>query len=163
LGDGCNIQLGFPGAYQNWFGEMARVLRPGRNVILRVYVSPEIPESSTAVINDLMHGRIGNSNVLRMRLFMAFQRSATEGVRLADISDFWTSLNIDRNFLTRELGWAAGAVGIFDMFKNMNLRYSFPTLVELKTVFTEHFIELDRCVPSYEIGSRCPTIVMQRI
>ena len=163
FGDGCNIQLGFPGAYRAWFEEMARVLRPGGKVALRVYVSPETPEPSSAVIDDLMRRRIGDPNVLRMRIFMALQPSAPEGIRLSDISDFWTSLKIDRNFLTTELGWPAGAIGIFDMFKDINLRYSFPTSAELKTVFTEHFTELDRCTPSYEIGSRCPTIVLQRI
>ena len=98
VGDGCNIQLEFPGAYQAWFREMARVLRPGGKVVLRVYVSPETPEHSNAVIDDLMHRRIGNSNVLRMRLFMALQPSATTGVQLSDISAFWTSVQIDENF-----------------------------------------------------------------
>ena len=163
FGDGCNIQLEFPGAYQAWFGEMARVLRPGGKVVLRVYVSPETPEHSKTVIDDLMRRRIGNPNVLRMRLFMALQPSAPEGIRLSDISDFWTSLKIDRNFLTTDLGWPADAIGILDMFKDMNLRYSFPTLAELKMVFAEHFTELGRRIPGYEIGSRCPTIVLQRI
>jgi hypothetical protein len=163
LGDGCNIQLEFPAAYQTWFREMARVLQPGGKVVLRVFVSPETPEHSDAVIDDLLHKRIGNSNALRMRLFMALQPSATRGVQVSDVSAFWTSAQIDEKFLITELAWPASAIGIFEVFKNMNLRYSFPTLAELKVVFSDHFIELDRYIPGYEIGSRCPTIVLQRL
>ena len=163
LGDGCNIQLEFPAAYQAWFREMARVLRPGGKVVIRVYVSPDTPERSNAVVDDLMHRRIGNPNVLRMRLFMALQASAATGVQVSDVSAFWASARIDEKFLTTELGWPAGAIGIFEVFKNMNLRYSFPTLAELRTVFSDHFIELERRVPGYEIGNRCPTIVLQKI
>ncbi len=162
-GDGCNIQLEFPAAYRTWFREMARVLKPGGKVVLRVYLSPQTPEHSSAVIDDLTRGRIGNCNVLRMRLFMALQRSAATGIQLSDLADFWASANIDRNFLTAELGWPAAAIGIFDTFRNMTQRYSFPTLVELKTVFSDYFVELDRCIPGYEIGARCPTIVLQKI
>jgi hypothetical protein len=163
LGDGCNIQLEFPGAYQIWFREMARVLQPGGKVAIRVFVSPETPEHSNAVIDDLMHRRIGNSNALRMRLFMALQPSATIGVAVSDIAAFWASAQIDENFLVTELGWPTAAIGIFEVFKNLNLRYSFPTLAELKTVYSDHFVEADRYIPGYEIGSRCPTIVLQRI
>jgi SAM-dependent methyltransferase len=162
LGDGCNIQLEFPGAYQTWFREMARVLRPGGKVVLRVFVSPETPEQSNAVVDDLMHRRIGNSNVLRMRLFMALQASAAKGVQVSDVSAFWTSAQIDDKFLTTKLDWPAAAIGIFEVFKNMNLQYSFPTLAQLRTVFSDHFVELERYTPGYEIGSRCPTLVLQR-
>ncbi|MGH6727915.1 MAG: class I SAM-dependent methyltransferase [Pseudolabrys sp.] len=163
FGDGCNIQLEFPGAYRTWFAEMARVLRPGGLAVLRVYVSPDTAERSTAVIDDLMHGRIGNSNVLRMRLFMALQRQASTGIQLSDLADYWSSVAIDKNFLTAELGWPAAGIDIFDMFRGMNLRYSFPTRSELKITFSDHFAELERRVPGYEIGSRCPTIVLQKI
>jgi hypothetical protein len=138
------------------------VLKPAGKVAIRVYLAPETPEHSNAVIDDLMNRRIGNSNVLRMRLFMALQRSAANGVNLSDVSAFWTSAQIDKTFLTTELGWSATAIGIFDVFKNLNLRYSFPTLVQLRTVFSDYFIELDRYIPAYEIGSRCPTIVLQK-
>jgi SAM-dependent methyltransferase len=163
FGDGCNIQLEFPGAYQTWFREMARILRPGGKVVLRVYLSPETPETPNAVIDDLMHKRIGNSNVLRMRLFMALQISAAIGVQVSDISDFWKSAHIDENFLITELGWPAAAIGVFNVFKNIKLRYSFPTMAQMRMVFRNHFIEFDRYIPGYEIGNRCPTIVLQKI
>jgi Methyltransferase domain len=163
FGDGCNIQLEFPGAYRTWSREMARILRPGGRVVLRVYVLPETPELSNAVIDDLMHKRIGNSNVLRMRLFMALQTSATIGVQVSDIAGYWKSARIDEKFLYTELGWPAAGIGIFDVFKNIELRYSFPTIRQLRMVFSDHFIELDRHNPGYEIGSRCPTIVLQKI
>jgi hypothetical protein len=93
---------------------------------------------------------------------MALQPSATTGIQVSDLSAFWTSAKIDEKFLITELGWPVAAIGIFEVFKNMNLRYSFPTLAQLKMVFSDCFIELDRYIPGYEIGSCCPTIVLQR-
>jgi len=163
FGDGCNIQLEFPGAYRIWFAEMARVLRPGGRVVLRVYVAPDAAESPATVIDDLTHGRIGNANVLRMRLFMALQRQAATGIELSDLADYWSSLAIEKKTLTAKFGWPAAEIDIFDMFKALNLRYSFPTWRELEETFSGCFAELERHIPGYEIGGRCPTIVLEKI
>jgi SAM-dependent methyltransferase len=161
VGDGCYSTAEFPEGYRQLSSEVARVLRPGGRFVIRLFVTPESNETPEAVIADLKSGRIGNCDVLRWRLNMALQESTTAGARLGDTFAYWHRTGLT-SFVTGVLGWPTAAVDVMKAYRDMDTRYTFPTLVQARGVLTEHFCEIDCFVPNYEIGERCPTMVLER-
>jgi SAM-dependent methyltransferase len=161
VGDGCYSTAEFPEGYRQLSSEVVRVLRSGGKFVIRLFVTPETAETAEAVIEDLKNGRIGNCEVLRWRLNMALQESTTAGVRLGDTFTYWQGTGL-RSFVTNVLGWPPLALDVMEAYRDMNTRFTFPTLAQVRGVLTEHFYEIDCLVPHYEIGERCPTLVLER-
>jgi hypothetical protein len=111
------------------------------------------------VVDDLMHGHIGNFHVFKWRLAMALHGSLEEGVRLADIWDTWRAVVPEPEALTARLGWSREIMSTIDNYRDVKSRYTFPTLTEVRAAMSAAFIEVESFFPRYELGDRCPTLV----
>lgn len=161
VGDGSLSNLRFPDAYHALAVELARVLAPGGVVVLRLFAAPEARESLDAVARDLDAGRIGNINVLKWRLAMAIQ-PADRNVPVVDISRAFDDIVVDRDALASRLGWSRAHLDSVDVYRGSPITYSFPTLAEVRSALAPAFTVHAVHVPRYELGDRCPTLVLQR-
>ena len=54
----------------------------------------------------------------------------------------------------------AGHLTTVEVYRGSPAVYSFPTLAELRAELAADFEELSCHVPGYELGERCPTLVL---
>lgn len=153
VGDGCLVNLAYPAGYRPFFDELHRVLVPGGRLILRLFAAPEPLEPLAAVTSA------GNLHALKWRIAMAIQRP-DHNVRVADILAAFEELVPDRDALARATGWSRAVIDTIDVYRGSTLEYSFPTLAEVRAAIAERFVERACHVPAYELGDRCPTLVL---
>lgn len=161
IGDGCFVLLSYPDAWRAAIAEARRVLREDGAFIMRFFTRPETRESLDEIIGDLTNGRIGNFHVFKWRLAMALHGALEDGVRLADIWDAWRAAATDPDALAAQLGWPREVVHTIDNYRGVATRYTFPTLAELRAALAAAFSETDCFLPRYELGDRCPTLVLR--
>lgn len=160
VGDGCASLLVFPADYARLARELHRVLAPDGELVLRLFALPEVPESLAAVVADLAANRIGNFHILKWRLAMAIQ-PASRNVAVAEILDVFDRVAPDRTGLGRTTGWAPDTIATIDAYRGSTVTYSFPTVAEARDALAVRFVEVTRVVPGYELGDRCPTLVLR--
>jgi hypothetical protein len=93
---------------------------------------------------------------------MALQRSVEEGVQLAGVWEAWRAICADPRALAAKLGWDLAAIETIDAYREAAHAYTFPTLAELRGALAPRFEERGVEVPAYELGERCPTVVLGR-
>ena len=162
VGDGCNPVLAFPNDVDAVCVEIARVLRPGGLLAFRVFLRPDVAETVEDVAHALAAGRIGTVHALRWRLVAAMCPVTERGVRLGDVWDAWDGM---RGLVARfgqSPGWTADEIATIDMYRNMETRFYFPTLAEMRGALSRHLAETDRIVGGYELAERCPILVFAK-
>jgi hypothetical protein len=160
IGDGCYSQLESAEGYHEVSAEVCRVLRSEGHFAMRFFVRPDPAESSAHVFADLASGLIGNFHILKLRLAMALDDQVDVGVRLGDIWEAWNAERLDAETLSQRLNWPRAAISTIDAYRGLETRYTFPTLKELRARLSDHFVELACHIPAYELGERCPTLLM---
>lgn len=130
-------------------------------LLLRFFVRPDAPESPDAVCDALHAGRIGNLHVFKWRLAMALHRDLGSGVRLADIWRAWHEAVPEPIGLMATLGWPADLLETIDGYRDVETCYTFPTLDEVRAALAPAFRECLLHTPDYELGERCPTLVLR--
>ena len=160
VGDGCYSLLVGSARYAAFSTELRRVAADGALLLMRYFLRPERPEAQGAVIDDLHRGRIGNFHVFKWRLAMALHGSLEEGVRLGDIWNAWHEAVPDPARLAARLGWRVEVVNTISNYRGVDTRYSFPTLDEARRLVGD-FEMVSMHTPDYELGARCPTLVMR--
>jgi SAM-dependent methyltransferase len=158
LGDGCLTLIPYPDGYARALATVVRALAPQGILSMRYFCRPEVSETLAAVVADLETGRIGNFHILKWRLAMALHGSATEGVSVGVIWETFNAAVSDRDALAADLGWPRAAIDTIDVYRGVDTRYFFPTLVEIRELTEPLFQELSVDVPGYELGDRCPTV-----
>jgi SAM-dependent methyltransferase len=161
LGDGCFTALGSPAELRRVVVEARRVMRPGGRLVLRVFVRPDVPEEVDAMGEALRAGRIGSVHAFKWRLCMAVQRPDARQVAVADVWQAFRRICPDPSELVARLGWAPEAVATLDAYRDSAGTYSFPTLAEHRALLAPDFTERSCHVPGYELGDRCPTLVLE--
>lgn len=156
IGDGCASTLAFPTEYHRFAAELGRVLAPGGELVLRLFALPDAPESLADVARDLAAKRIASFHALKWRIAMAIQ-PADRNVRVVEIWRAFEQLVPDRG----ALAWSDETIATIDAYRESDVAYSFPTLDEARAALAG-FVETARHVPGYELGDRCPTLVLQR-
>ncbi len=159
IGDGCTCTLAFPDDYRALSRELGRVLVPDGELVLRLFAAPEVAESLDAITADLAAGRIGNFHVLKWRIAMAIQ-SPARAVPVTAIRDAFDRLAPDRAALAAATGWSMATIATIDAYAGSDAHYSFPTRVEALAALVG-FEEVACETPPYELGDRCPTIVLR--
>lgn len=163
VADGVWTTLDFPSGYVRLADSLGEVLHRHRGeLLLRCFVAPEIPEPADTVIDDLLKRRIGSFHAFKWRLAMAIQRGVAYGVRLGEVWDYWERQGISTGDLVRLLGWPPQEIATIDAYRDVNTRYTFPTLSELNRLLSGYFKEVACEIPPYELGSRCPIIVLRQ-
>lgn len=160
VGDGSLSNLAFPDAYGALAAELARVLAPGGVVALRLFAAPEAREPLAAVAADLQAGRIGNINVLKWRLAMSAQPD-DRNVPVVDILRAFDEVVPDRAALAERPGWSRAHVDSVDVYRGSPLTYSFPTGREVRAALAPALEVVAMHTPGYELGERCPTLVLR--
>ena len=162
FGDGSLSVLSYPDGYLRVGGELQRLLREDGQCILRCFVRPDTAETPKRIFEDLLGGRIGNFHVLKWRLAMALQPSIQEGIAVGLV---WSALNRewpDLAALAARRRWPIEEVRTIEAYLGIDTRYTFPTMAEYRQVLSEAgFAIRNVCVPPYELGERCPTLVLE--
>ncbi len=163
LADGSFTLLAYPAGGAEVCNELQRVLRSGGRCVVRCFVQTELHETVAQVFEDLSRGRIGNFRVLRWRLGMALQPDARSGVRVGQIWDDLLAAFPDLDALADAQGWSREEVKSIEFYRGSSERYSFPTLPEQIEWFQSSGFSTVRVdTPAYELGDRCPTLVLER-
>lgn len=160
IGDGCYSLLVGRAQYAAFAAELRRVARDDALLAMRYFVRPEIAETIARVSDDLWQRRIGNFHVFKWRLAMALHGTLEQGVRLGDVWDAWHDAVPDPEKLAAHLGWSPAVINTINNYRNVDTRYSFPTLAEIRTCSGAFSIRMMH-VPAYELGERCPTLIMR--
>jgi len=160
LGDGSHCQMVGRARYAAFNAELRRVAADNALVAMRHFLRPERLESVNGIVDDLRQKRIGNFHVFKWRLAMALHGPLEEGVRLGDVWDAWRDLVPDPQPLAADLGWPLEIINTIQNYRNVDTRYTFPTLDEARALAVDFDIVAVH-VPAYELGERCPTLVMR--
>ena len=162
IGDGVFIILDFPRGYAQLAVALARVVKPGGLLSLRLFCRPEPNEALPLVFDELFSRAIGNFHVFKWRLAMALQGDATRGVRLADI---WSTFREHARSVAEVAewcGWPEPVVGTIEGYRDVEDRYTFSTEREVVDSLTGGFEHIETWRPSYELGERCPHLTFRR-
>jgi hypothetical protein len=62
--------------------------------------------------------------------------------------------------VARQAGWSIDEVATLDAYRDQAAIYWFPTLAEIRAVLDANFVEEHCCRPAYELGDRCPTLLL---
>lgn len=145
---------------------LARVLVPGGIFALRLFVPPSCPETAAEVISDTVAGKVASVNVLKLRLAMALQDNPSDGVQLAGV---WAALfggGMDPADLALSTGWDPADLSTLDSYRDCAALYHFVTLGQVEQLFCTDpggFEMVSVTTQSYELGERCPTVVLRRL
>lgn len=160
-GDGCYIALACPDRCAAMTREVQRVLRPGGQFVIRVFVRPENRESVAGIGARLERGAIGSVHALKLLLHAALHGASGVGTRLDDVWRAWKSLPPPPAPLASRRGWTAAEVAGIEAYQGKETRYYLPTLAEFRAMVSSHFDELECSSADYELAERCPTFVLQ--
>jgi hypothetical protein len=149
--------------YRGFAGELGRVLLPGGWVVLRLFCRPASPESVENVFAALLEGRIGNFHAFKWRLAMALQgASISAGVALSEIWRVFRQHVPDDGELASRCGFPLAEIATITNYRDQSARYTFSTREEALTSFLPWFDAVDEWSGRYELGERCPTVILQR-
>lgn len=137
-----------------------RVLRPDGVVTTRMFVRPDEPERADEVWNHLLDGRIGSFAAFKLRLLMALCRDDGD-VRVADGWEWFRSRCPDLEGLAAHLAWPPAEIRTIEAYRGQDTVYWFPTLAQFRAAIAPAFDERACRWPTYELGERCPTFVLQ--
>ncbi|MBW1880853.1 MAG: class I SAM-dependent methyltransferase [Deltaproteobacteria bacterium] len=160
IGDGCFNVLSHPEQHQTLMRVAHETLRPSGRLAFRAFVRPEAPEQPADVYRAVMNGEIGNFHAFKLRLLMAVQPSSEAGVVTGDVWKSWLADGPRPEDLASRLGWPLAQITTIEAYRDQDTVLCFPTLAELRGVAEERFEELGCEVPPYELGERCPTLVL---
>lgn len=142
--------------------EIARVLKPGAWWVQRCFLRPERAENVDLLLGELEQGRIGVFEVFCWRLAMTLHGADGIGVRCADVWQAWNRHVRDPQGLFARLGWPAQGLAAIDRWRGEPTRIYFPTLLEVRELAVPDFEFVEARFPDYEMGDRCPMLVLHR-
>ncbi len=161
VGDGSLNTCRFPGEVRALIRSIGELLAENGTLALRCYIRPHIQESVDAVFDALFSARGLSVDRFKMRLYLAMQRSAEEGVAVREAARLLDRYKRDNRTMREQLGWSNAAIEPFAHWRVSDAVYSFPTVEELRKVLGERFDEVSISYPGYELGHCCPTLVMR--
>ena len=164
VSDGCFGVLQHPGAHRALLAAIGNILRDDGRFVFRIFTRPPQAELPAAVYEDALAGRIASFHAFKLRLLMAMQASSEAGVCTGDVWDELHRNGPSFEELSRAAAWPLELIETIHAYRGQQTRYSFPRLAELRALIADTALEEIAChVPDYELGARCPTIVLQRL
>ncbi|MBZ9719028.1 class I SAM-dependent methyltransferase [Mesorhizobium sp. AD1-1] len=162
IGDGCLSAVASQAARCSLFGEVARVLKPGRRAAIRVFARPETADDLCGIEALVLAGGIENFHALKWRIAMACTTDDRDfTIKVATIRDAFGRLFPDREALAARTGWSMSSINTIDVYAGSDISYSFATLATLTNEAANWFGDV-RVVPSgsYPLAERCPLLVL---
>jgi len=141
---------------------VARALRPGAHWVLRCFLRPAEPEPLDELVMELVAGRIGVFEIFCWRLAMALHGADGVGVRCDDVWREWHARVPDPRALFERLGWDARILAAIERWQGEATRIFFPSLAEALRLVEADFELVEMRYPAYEMGERCPMLVLRR-
>lgn len=160
VGDGCFTVLESLAAHRALSREVRRVLNQDGFFVIRLFVQSPERETADQVFDELSAGTISNFHVFKWRLAMALQKSQQSGVGVNEIWRRWQQAGISPQLLSRRTGWRVEEIRTIEAYRDAPARYTFPTLEQAREVLHTDFTELACHIPDYELGRRCPTLLL---
>lgn len=165
LCDGGLHLLAYPKEQGRLVRILHRVLSNHGLCIFRLFVPPAQRESRDSVLKDFLQGKIPNLNILKLRLGMALHQDPTKGVQLKTVWDAIHEAAPDTDLLARRIGWSVEHMRSINTYQNCADRYFFSDIADVRDQFCNSpgGFDFDSIrVPLYELGDRCPTVVLRR-
>lgn len=166
LCDAGLAMLPYPHAQQAVADNVRRWLAPGGRLVMRLFAPTEPAETPDRIVLDLREGSAGDLDAVKLRLWMALQRSVAEGVGRCEV---WRVLHEaaggDLEALARARGWPLEHTLGLEVHRGSSARYHFTGLPELRRLFCrgERALELIAVrYPEYVLGRCCPCVVLRR-
>jgi hypothetical protein len=163
--DGGVSTLAYPAGTRRLAASVMHVLSPGGVCALRLYVPRFDHESPSAVLDDLLSGRIANLNLLKLRLGIALQPDPRTGIELGAIWNALHAVAPDFGKLAASIGWDIEHLSVINTYRDSVVRYYFPSAAEVLAVFAENAFAFDLqhlWRPAYELGECCPMVVLRK-
>jgi hypothetical protein len=161
IGDGSFNTLTFPDGLVAIARLIHRALRADGILVIRLFVEPERRETAAGVFADLQRHAIGSFAVFKFRLAMALQSGSGGGVRLAEVWQVWHDAGIDEAGLRAATGWPLEVIRTIETYRDSPGVLTFPTRRQAEDALGELFAVEWESVPNYEMGDRCPTLVLR--
>jgi hypothetical protein len=162
VGDGSPIHLRYPQQWRTFAHATRDALAEAGLLVLRFFVLPAALEAPAKVFSDLAEGRIGSFHTFKFRLAMALQPEPGAGVVLDDVWRCWTDAGIDELRLQAATGWPLEAIRTIQLYRGKLVKHTYPTIEQVRDVFSGGWdVELN-VTPDYEMGDRCPLFVFRR-
>jgi len=161
IGDGCFISTAYPDGHRALGRRVRHLLAPDGMFLMRFFMQLQEPEHPEDVLDDLAHGRIGSFHAFKWRFAMSIQKSAGDGVRLHDIWAAWRHAKVDPESLPTGPGWTSEGISTIDLYRDKEARFAFAHPGEIEAILQEDFEVVERRVPGYELGERCPILALR--
>jgi SAM-dependent methyltransferase len=159
-GDGSMNCVRYPAGLRALAEEIRRVLREGGLFVVRAHARPETQEHPEAVFEEARRAVIPTFHQFKFRLLMALQRSAPEGISVDQVYRYWTALRASGWRPASRPGWEQADIDTIELYRDKRNIHTYPTLAEFRAVLHEYFTEVSVRVPSYDLGERCPILVL---
>lgn len=163
IGDGCLSTFSFPDGVRALAREVRRALVPDGRLVMRVYTAPPEREEIGAIARDLQAGAIGSFHVVKWRVAMALERAPGAGVVLDDVRRAILDLGPLVSALTGRPGFEPRVIETLDAYAGSTAAYTFPTAEMLGEALSGTFEITNRILKTYELGDRCPTLVLRPV
>ncbi|MGA2227807.1 MAG: methyltransferase domain-containing protein [Syntrophobacteraceae bacterium] len=166
LCDGGLHLLAYPEEQQRVAHLLKRIVSDHGICIFRLYVPPPYRESLDSVVRDMMDGNISSLNILKLRLGMSLLNSTAEGVELDAV---WRAIHAavpELRKLASRLDWSLDHIMAINTYRGSRARYFFSTIEQICALFCagQGGFEIHNVlVPTYELGERCPTLILKRL
>jgi SAM-dependent methyltransferase len=165
LCDGGVHLMSHPDGHRKFVRTLHRIVASGGLCIFRLFVPPRQRETPVRVLRDLLEGKISNLNILKLRLGMALQEHIAQGIALGQV---WNAIHRaapDFERLASRIGWPLEHLLAINTYRDSEIRYFFLDPDTVRRLFCDSpggFEWVTVRVPTYELGDRCPTIVLRR-
>lgn len=166
LCDGGFTLLEYPAQQARLAALVRRWLRPGGRCVFRLFAPPARRESVADVMNDLRARRIPDLNALKLRLWLALQESAEQGVEPRRV---WQLVHHEAGGdllgLARSLGWPEEHVLALESHRESTVRYHFSSPELLARLFCDGDDGLRLVSVRYAdvpLGACCPVVLFDK-
>lgn len=159
IGDGSMNAVA--GCREELLVEVRRVLAPAGILALRVFCSPESPETLRDIRRELEEGWNGNVYSLAWRIAMSLAPDKADAVvAVREVAQTFNELFPDRDAVAAKTGWNAAEIAFFDRLEAGAHSVGLPTLDTAVELLQRTFPQY-RVIPGsgYPLAERCPTIV----
>lgn len=163
--DGGLTQLSYPHQQRVLAQRLHRILSDGGLIIFRLVAPPTPPETLQAIVEAAHRGEIKNVQVFVLRLMVAMQNSAAEGMTKSSLRTALESIYPDIHELCESLCTPDNQNNLRAVTHGLESRFHFVSVDEVVDLFCNQvrgFEVLELRYPSYEMGHMCPTLILQR-